>query len=267
MYLADYHTHSNCSPDGVAPLTHMAQAAVEAGLRELCLTDHCDFLDYYGNRDLSFQWEPIEAQLSQARPLFRDRLILRQGLELGEAWEAPGLASALYHRPGVDFVLGSVHNLPSSAGGMDYYELRYDSDDSCYDCLDRYFDSMESLAAMDCYDALAHVIYPLRYMNGRDGCHVSLERYEPQLRRIFRTVIERGKGLELNTCRGRTVEDWRWTLALYKDCGGLIVTLGSDAHEPQHVGAGIEAGRELLRSLGFSVFATYENHNVILRKI
>ena len=47
---------------------------------------------------------------------------------------------------------------------------------------------------MDCYDALSHIIYPLRYMNGRDGQHAALDRYEPQLRRILTTVIAKGKG-------------------------------------------------------------------------
>ena len=44
MYCSDYHTHSQLSPDSSAPLEQMAQAAVEAGLDELCVTDHCDLL-------------------------------------------------------------------------------------------------------------------------------------------------------------------------------------------------------------------------------
>lgn len=42
MYLADYHTHSDCSPDASFPMTQMALAAVEAGLDELCFTDHLE---------------------------------------------------------------------------------------------------------------------------------------------------------------------------------------------------------------------------------
>ena len=30
----------------------------------------------------------------------------------------------------------------------------------CYDSLDNYFASMAELAPLDCYDSLAHVIYP-----------------------------------------------------------------------------------------------------------
>lgn len=257
MFLPDYHSHSLCSFDGSAPLTQLCQAAVEAGLSELCLTDHCDLVNTQGKSDLSFRWEPVEEQLAAARPLFRDRLTIRMGVELGSAWEFPDFARELTAHPSLDFVLGSVHNLSLADGGTDFYYVNYRSDDDCYYVLDRYFDCMERLAEMDCYDVLAHIIYPLRYMNGRDGQRAGLDRYEPQLRRIFRRVIDSGRGIELNTCRGETVEEWRWTLGLYKDCGGTIVTLGSDAHLPQDVGKGIQSGAALLRELGFPAVARY----------
>ena len=40
MYLADYHTHSRMSPDADAPMAELAEAAIAAGLDELCFTDH-----------------------------------------------------------------------------------------------------------------------------------------------------------------------------------------------------------------------------------
>ena len=37
MYLADYHTHSDCSPDGRETIARMAEAAVARGLDEICI--------------------------------------------------------------------------------------------------------------------------------------------------------------------------------------------------------------------------------------
>jgi len=257
LFLADYHTHSLCSFDGSAPLADLAQAALDMGLSELCVTDHCDLLSFGGEPDRSFRWPPVEEQLSLARPLFEGRLPIRMGLELGAPWEDRAWTADLLSHPDLDFVLGSVHNLSSADNGIDFYCLHYTCDADCYYILDRYFDCMEVLADMDCCDVLAHIIYPLRYMNTRDGQHATLDRYEPQLRRIFKTVIANGKGIELNTCRGETVEDWRWTLSLYKDCGGTLVTLGSDAHRPQDVGKGLREGAALLKELGFTHLARY----------
>lgn len=257
MFLADYHTHSLCSFDGTASLSELAQAALDAGMNELCLTDHCDLVNTKGQPDLSFRWSPVEEQLAQARPLFEGKLTIRMGVELGSPWEFPDFTQTLVAHPDLDFVLGSVHNLSLSDGGVDFYYVNYRSDADCYYVLDRYFRCMERLAAMDCYDVLSHIIYPLRYMNRRDGQHAVLDRYEDQLRSIFATVIAKDKGIEVNTCRGETVEDWRWLLSLYRDCGGEIITLGSDAHLAPDVGKGIPAAAVLVKELGFSRVARY----------
>lgn len=253
MFLTDYHMHSLCSPDGSAPLAAMAQAALKAGLAEICLTDHCDLLDGYGKPDCSFTWAGVEEQLALARPLFAGRLPIRMGLELGEPWMAPDFAAELCAHPELDFVIGSIHNLHASHGGQDFYYVHYDSEEICYTVLDSYFLCMEELVRMDCLDVLAHIVYPLRYMNDRDGNHVSLEPYYPRLAGIFRTLIARGKGIELNTTRGRQIDIWRPILALYKDCGGELVTLGSDAHTPEDVGKGIPAGAALLKEYGLKL--------------
>lgn len=258
LFLTDYHTHTLCSPDSSAPLAQMAQAALDTGLSELCTTDHCDLLTLDGKPDDSFQWEDIDLQLSQARVLFDGRLPIRLGLELGEAWEDLPAAREIVDHPGLDLVLGSVHNLSSAAGGGDFYFMDYREEATCFAVLDDYFHSMSILAGLDCCDVLAHIIYPLRYME-RDGAHISLSRYEEQLRSIFRTAIDLGKGIEVNTCRGQNIEDWRDILATYKDCGGEILTLGSDAHAPADVGRGIPAAARLVKEMGFTYVAAYEN--------
>ncbi len=259
MYLIDYHLHSLCSPDGHAPLTEMAGAAAKAGLDEMCLTDHCDLLEIDGITADQFRWTPIEEQLAQARPQFAGKLPIKMGLELGEAWEDPALAEKIVSHPDLDFVIGSVHTLDSAHGGTDLCLIHYGREEDCYPVLDNYFASMEKLAPLPCYDILGHVIYPLRYMNRRDGCHASLERYFPQLEGIFRTVVGSGRGIEVNTNRGAQVEQWRDVLALYRDCGGRFVTLGSDAHRPEHVGLGIPQAALMVKEYGLNL-AVYEKH-------
>ena len=258
MFLTDCHTHSLCSPDGSAPLTVMARAAQDAGMDELYLTDHCDLLSMDGKLDLSFQWGPIEKQLALARPAFAGTLPIKMGLELGEAWEDPAAAAKIVSHPELDFVIGSVHNRGRASGGIDFYYVNYDSDETCYAALDDYFSCMETLVELDCYDVLGHVIYPLRYMNERDGNHVTLDRYLERIRAILCRAAAKGKGIEVNTCRGRNIADWKPILALYKDCGGTLITLGSDAHRPEDVGRGIQAAAELVKEMGFDSIAVYE---------
>lgn len=68
MYLSDYHTHSRLSFDAHAPLSELAEAAADAGLDELCVTDHFDFLDENGVPAEGYDWAPAVAQHQQALP-------------------------------------------------------------------------------------------------------------------------------------------------------------------------------------------------------
>lgn len=267
MYLADYHTHSRCSPDGSATLLEMLRGAERAGMDELCLTDHCDLLDMRGVPDGSFRWGPIEEEFARlCKTPGPKGVTVRWGLELGEGWEDPALAEEITGHPMLDFVIGSVHNLSREDGGLDFYFVDYKDEATCHRILAAYLRCLARLAETESYDVLGHIIYPLRYMNGRDGNAVSLKPYFQELEQVMGTVIRKGKGIEVNTCRGETVEDWRELLALYRDCGGEIVTLGSDAHRPGDVGAGIPQAARLLREFGFSL-AVYEKRTPKLIKI
>ena len=267
MFLTDYHTHTRLSFDSEADPRAMVQAARQAGLQEICFTDHLDFLDFEGRfQGLERDGIPVYSQEEAAALAEEEGLPLRAGLELGEGWEDPTLAEEIYRRPGLDFVIGSAHNLDSAHGGMDFYYADYGSEEACYDILDAYVGCLEALAAHPSFDILGHVVYPLRYMNDRDGHHVTMERYFPRLEGVFKALITRDKGIELNTNRGAQTEVWRPLLALYRDCGGTLITLGSDAHRPVDVAKGIRAGGELLKEYGFSL-AVYRAHCPTLVKL
>ena len=40
--MRDYHLHTTYSPDGNAQMREQIRAAVDAGLEEICITDHLD---------------------------------------------------------------------------------------------------------------------------------------------------------------------------------------------------------------------------------
>ena len=264
MFLSDYHSHSLVSFDGEFPMSDMAQAAMDAGLNELCITDHCDFLDQDGIPVRTYDWAKALDQFEAAAPFHsREGFSLRLGLELGMPYLDSAAAERICSQPLLDFVLGSVHNLCPEKGGTDFYYVPYPDPAACYAALDDYFASMALLAGTPYYDVLAHIIYPLRYMD----VPVSLERYYDQIRAILRTVTESGRGMEVNTWRGRTVAEWKPILALYKDCGGEIVTVGSDAHVPNGVGKGIREAQALLADCGFRYVCTYNRRKPVFHKL
>ena len=263
MYCSDYHTHSQLSPDSSAPLEQMAQAAVEAGLDELCVTDHCDLLTLQGEPVERYDWPPAVAQYQAAAAQFSSGLTLKLGLELGMGHLNPAAAQTIVSQPELDFVLGSVHNQSPEKGGVDFYYVPYPDSAACYAALDDYFASMAQLAVTDFYDVLSHIIYPLRYMDHP----ISLDPYHDVLDGIFRAAAERGRGIEINTWRGRTLKEWLPVLKQFKACGGKIVTIGSDAHTTDGVGKGCEQACQLLAEAGFRYLATYEKRKPVFHTL
>ncbi len=271
MYFCDIHSHTSISPDSQAQLPHMVRAALDAGLREFCVTDHCDLLDLDGRPTASFDWLASKRQFHDAQAQFGGRIVLRLGIELGSAPYDPETARAILAQGGeeLDFVLGSLHNWIGMEGGRDLYYSDYGRDPA----LAR--KAVESTLAHtwtlvtqcpDCYDSLAHIVYPLRYIR-RDGVEMSLADYEEQVRAIFTQVAAGGRAIELNTCRGHDLDCWPPLLRWFKECGGEMVTLGADAHRPDQVAKGIPEALQMLQAAGFGYVTTYERRRPVLHKL
>ena len=183
------------------------RAAQAAGLSDLCATDHCDLLNGEGRFAPDFDWPAALAQMAQAREGLTGRLQLRLGLELGSAPFDPAAARKLLTGAGeaLDFVLGSLHNWVGAEENIDFYYTDFSGDPArCRRALENALDSTWALVTdcPDCYDSLAHIVYPLRYM-ARDGQALSLADYEERVRDIFTQVARTDHALEVNTNRGR----------------------------------------------------------------
>ena len=265
MYLADFHTHSQISFDSTAPLDDMALAAVGEGLAELCVTDHCDLLDEYGLNVYEFDWYGALAQYRASVPVYAHCLKLKLGLELGMGHIDPETSRKILDVPELDFVIGSIHNLSPQAGGSDFFYRDHSKASTCYNTLDNYFASMAELAVTDFYDVLGHIIYPLRYIH-RDGLDLTLADYEERVRAIFTEVAKTDHAMEVNVCRGKDIAPWPPLLRWFRECGGRLVTVGSDAHRPEDVAKGIPQALDMVRAAGFDGVATFAGRKPILHK-
>ena len=260
MYLADYHTHSAASPDGSLTVNQLAEAAVRAGLDEICVTDHVDTVLWGSHAPREhFDWSGLLAQVPQAREQYAGRLTIRLGAELGEANLAFDRAEHLLsHAPKLDFVIGSVHMAGKKFGNFDLYYVEKNSETYYHALIDSYLEDVLELAKWGRCSVLGHLTLPLRYINENLGEHMTFQSHMAQVEDIFRTIIPKGLGIECNTNRGHTPLPDAEILTLYRRLGGEIITLGSDAHTADHLGCAIAERQELLRSCGFRYFTTFQ---------
>lgn len=256
----DCHNHSVFSFDGSCSVEEMAAAAAKKRIGVFAVTDHCDVNEYAEQR----LGERIPASL-KAIHTAREHAPLRllAGVELGQPLQDIARTEEILVLPGLDFVIGSLHNL---AGEQDFYWMDYValSDDELFFLFRRYYTELLELAEWNRFDTLAHITYPYRYLYAQKGKREFLlrpESFDPLAEQIFLILIRNQKALELNTASFRTMEEValnRRYLEMYRDLGGELLTFGSDAHTPDRIGAGAGMGLEMAREAGFAHFVYYE---------
>ena len=262
MYFADSHMHSIVSRDSESPRADMARGAVAHGVSEICFTDHVEPIVWGTGtpRTGEYDWAALRAQYDEAVRLYGDRITLRLGMELGEAYLDFPIADHLADTaPGLDFVIGSVHMFRDEDGCTDLFYVDSDRDDAYYHhVIDAYLTEMLSLAKWGRFSVLGHLTLPVRCINEIRGKDIPFRPHMAQVEEILRILIEKGVGIECNTNRGHTPLPDAEILTLYRRLGGEILTLGSDAHTADYLGCAIAERQELLLSCGFRYFTTFQ---------
>ena len=118
------------------------------------------------------------------------------------------------------------------------------------------------------YSVLGHLDLMTRY---DEIGNYPFEKVKPIITKILKIVIQDGKGIEINTSSRRYgLKDStpsRDILKLYKELGGKIITIGSDSHKIEHLGAYIDEAKELLKELGFESYCTFEKMKPIFHQL
>ena len=156
-----------------------------------------------------------------------------------------------------DYIIGSAHKNREDvdASEMDYVPQKLDS------IAKGYLHEVLLMVQDNQFDCVGHLDLIKRYAS-RQGRSLSLDAYREQLEEIFKVLINNGKGIEVNTSGLREsmqefMPDFN-IVKFYKELGGEIITLGSDAHKAQDVGEGIKEATNMLREAGFRYVTVYE---------
>ena len=264
----DMHVHSRHSHDSRTPVAECAESCVEKGISGFAVTDHFD-VEYHHERDILGY---IDGSVSEAEAAAKDyagKVKIFKGVEIGEGIWFEDDVRELLKRHDFDVVLGSVHavrykNLQEPYSVIDFSTM---SEDDLDGYLSRYFDEVFTMLERIPLDIVSHLTCPLRYINYKYKRAVDMTKYEKQIERILRLMIDKGLALEVNTsCDAFFMPD-EWIIGKYREMGGYLVTIGSDAHVSQNVGKSFEKAIDILRKFGFKNYYYYENRIGIQCKI
>lgn len=261
-YLFDTHTHSNYSHDGVPPLETLVKEAISRGLKYLAVTDHCD-------KDCvalpGFGWvrqidlESRKREMTALKAKYAGEIYLADALEYGYAPEADALYLEVQDAYPTDYVINSVHIVE----GVDVYFREFFDARTKKQAYTAYLDAVRaSVDAPYGYDAIGHLGYIARCATYPDK-RLLYGDFTDLIDDILKAVIQKGKSLEVNTAsKGTKCDLFHDTTILkrYRQLGGELVTLGSDAHDPSRLCADFKEAAAALVSAGFRYAFVYAQH-------
>lgn len=258
--LYDYHTHSWASHDSKTPMEDMCEQAIKIGIKEIAFTEHFDYEDfgepitaYVPNEHFSF----FESELEKCIMKYGDKITIIRAHEIGQMHLCYGASKKLINDMSFDFIIGSLHKFHNCNIGKETFDeknyMQYTAD---------YFENVLLLAQIGDFDCLGHIDMIKRH-TCKYGFVDAHKYFYPEMKKIIDTLISRGRGIELNMSSLRQApKDTMPSLDIlkyYKEKGGEIITVGSDAHTPLDIASGFSIAYDMLIDAGFKHLTTFKN--------
>ncbi len=232
----------------------ICEAAVEKGITDIAITDH--FECNWRTEDELLQYDAHAAYegIMCAKEKYKGKLNLTYGIEIGQANQYPEAAASLLASHPFEFVIGSIHRF------LDMPDFKYldfkalAEDERIGEFFERYIDDLsDAVDVLPKLDTVAHLTYAGRYC-ALAGVRYDFTKHFSKTEALYKKIISRDIALEINLSTvlnglGFTMPD-REFLSLYRDCGGRLITVGTDAHFLKNVGEYIEPAFALLRDVG-----------------
>lgn len=259
--LWDSHIHSDFSGDAhIAPI-EMISAAKQLPLSGITFTDHLDW-DYQeepGLFDLDTNSYYSQINTLAVAENTNDFSVLF-GIELGIQPHLTTAYRQLLNQYPFDFVIGSTHVIH---GEDPYYPKYFSTRDETSAFTEYYEMILENIQSFDNIDSLGHLDYCFRY---GPYARPNIDTYSPYqeiVDAILSTIIQKDIALEVNTgafrCGLSEPNPSRTIIKRYKELGGKLLTIGSDAHRTEHIGLHFAELPCLLRDCGFKEYHVYKN--------
>lgn len=269
--LHDQHIHSSFSSDSKQELSFYIDKAIELGCKYYITTDHLDFNICNSHIDWVADYKEQRKYLDFLKKTkYKDNDIeLLLGIEVGykakDNLDYQKRINKILKDNDFDLINLSVHDYKD----VDFYFYDNYEKYGLDEIMKIYFNmELDAINEMD-FDCLCHIDYAFKTikMNNND---VKIDKYEDYLIRIFKSLIEKDKALEINTKVQEAINDdehVRYLLRLYKKCGGKLLTLSSDAHELKRYESNFDYYKQIIKEEGFDYLCYFVKRKRYLYKI
>ncbi len=259
--MIDYHLHTSFSKDCNENISNICLSAVKNGLKYIAITDHLDYDESF-TENWEIQTQGSEGYLSAVNEMREKYPELNISLGVEAGYTPSGQKDIISAINGIkpEFVIGSLHFIK----GVDPYEERFFNGKTKKQAYDYYFGKL--LEAIKPLSEYANVIGHLTYVSKSpnvpfEDATAHYGEYKNYIDDIIKQIISLGLGIEINTSgllkSVKQLLPHFEIVKRYKDLGGEILTIGSDAHTKETVGSGIEDALAVAKEAGFKFITVY----------
>ena len=246
--------HSDFSADCDTPMEKTIESAINRGLKEICFTEHIDY--DYPDPTIVFDLDidNYRKKLNELREKYKDKITIKTGVEIGLQPHLLERYNQLLNKEKFDFIICSMH----TTNKQDLHSGDFFNDRTPEAAYQLYYDELlYCVKNFEQYSVLGHLDLVKRYKSLNTD-----KDFHEIIREIFNIIIPQGKGIELNASGfayglGGAMPS-KDIVELYHDCGGEFVTIGSDAHEPEHVAHRFSEIIDTLIDVGIKYVATFD---------
>lgn len=255
----DFHLHTSFSTDADVKPEDMVEQAIMKGLKCICFTDHFD-KDYVdGSTDFIFDPEEYIPYMKKLQEEYKSKIEVRIGVEIGLQPHLNNFYHEFLSKYPFDFVIGSTHFLKNTDP---YTREVFQGIEDIKSYRSAFEEMLQLVNTIEDFDVLGHMDYIVRYGNYQ-AKYYSYQRYSDLIDEILKSLIYKGKGIEINTSGLKYglgfAHPHPEVLRRYKELGGEIITVGSDGHIPEHLAYEFHKVRGILLNAGFKYYTEFKD--------
>lgn len=261
----DTHVHSTFSPDSISTIAEYVKKMSEIGLQGIGFCEHLDFLPECG----AYGFLNFGAYKNEVLEFRNKGYNLKYGAEVDFAKCVTGDILERVSREKYDFLTCSIHMINGFAVSDRSGPKRFSDLNNFREILKNYYLELKACLDIDIFDVVAHAGVYKRYLSVEELEAHPLKAYIDEMdEETAELTAQSNKLLEVNTSGffakfGNSLPDEEF-LKKYYQHGGRRLSLGSDAHNVNDLGRGLERAIEMIKNIGFKyIYLPWDKENPI----
>jgi histidinol-phosphatase (PHP family) len=267
--IVDYHTHTALCKHGEGTVDDYVRRALALGLDEIGASEHIpmpDRFDEVHRMTLEQYTSRYAPEVSEAAERYKGTIAVRRGIEADFYAGTEPWVRDFIDENDFDYVIGSVHFLGEWGFDNPVFLHRYEERDidATYE---QYFDTVARSAKSGLFDIIAHCDLVKKFG------HRPTKSMRDPIQAMMEAIKKENLAIEINTSglRKPVREPYPGPeiLAVARQLQ-VPITLGSDAHTPNEVGAEFDVAAALLEQYAggrISVFEKRQRKEVPIRHL